>query len=73
MCSWTEVECLGACINAPMIQVNKDYYEDLDKSSMEKIINSLMGDKPLKPGSYRVRKSNSPEKNENKINGANNA
>ena len=31
MCSWTEVECLGACVNAPMIQVNNDYYEDLDR------------------------------------------
>ena len=30
LCSWTEVECLGACINAPMMQVNEDYYEDLD-------------------------------------------
>ena len=29
MCSWTEVECLGACVNAPMMQVNRDYYEDL--------------------------------------------
>ena len=34
-CSWTEVECLGACVSAPMIQINDDYYEDLDeKSSM---------------------------------------
>ena len=30
-CSWTEVECLGACVNAPMMQINDDYYEDLDK------------------------------------------
>ena len=73
LCSWTEVECLGACVNAPMIQVNNDYYEDLDKSSMEKIVNSLMEDKPLKPGSYRGRKNSAPEKNENKINGINNA
>ena len=28
-CSWMEVECLGACVNAPMIQINEDYYEDL--------------------------------------------
>ena len=73
LCSWTEVECLGACVNAPMIQVNNDYYEDLDKSSMEKIVNSLMEDKPLKPGSYRGRNNSAPEKNENKINGINNA
>ena len=31
-CSWMEVECLGACINAPMMQINDDYYEDLDLS-----------------------------------------
>ena len=73
LCSWTEVECLGACVNAPMIQVNNDYYEDLDKSNTEKILDSLMEDKPSKPGSYRGRKSSSPEKNENKINGINNA
>ena len=73
LCSWTEVECLGACVNAPMIQINNDYYEDLDKNSMEKIVDSLTENKPLKPGSYRGRKSSSPEKNENKINGTNNA
>ena len=73
LCSWTEVECLGACVNAPMIQINNDYYEDLDKNSMEKIVDSLMENKPLKPGSYRGRKSSAPEKNENKINGTNNA
>ena len=72
-CSWMEVECLGACVNAPMIQINNDYYEDLDKSSMEKILDSLMEDKPSKSGSYRGRKSSAPEKNENKTNGINNA
>ena len=56
MCSWTEVECLGACVNAPMIQVNNDYYEDLDKNSMEKILDSFIEDKPLKPGSYQRQK-----------------
>ena len=60
-CSWTEVECLGACVNAPMIQINNDYYEDLDENSTTKIIESLMVDDPLKPGSYRGRKNTSPE------------
>ena len=41
-CSWTEVECLGACVNAPMMQVNNDYYEDLNKNNTEKIIDSFM-------------------------------
>ena len=63
MCSWTEVECLGGCVNAPIIQVNKDYYEDLDRESAEKILSSLLDDKPSIPGSSRGRKSTAPEKN----------
>ena len=61
-CSWVEVECLGACVNSPMIQVNENYYEDLNENDMSKIIDSFMKDKPLKPGSYRGRKSSAPEK-----------
>ena len=62
-CSWTEVECLGACINAPMMQINNDYYEDLDIRQSEKIIDEvLMGKKP-KPGSYRGRINSEPENN----------
>ena len=62
-CSWTEVECLGACINAPMMQINNDYYEDLDIKQSEKIIDEvLMGKKP-KPGSYRGRINSDPENN----------
>ena len=55
-CSWMEVECLGACVSAPMIQINDDYYEDLDEKSTIEILDSLIKDKPLKPGSYRGRK-----------------
>ena len=62
-CSWLEVECLGACVNAPMMQINEDYYEDLDEKSAVKIIDSILEDKPLKSGSYRGRKSAAPEKN----------
>jgi len=61
-CSWTEVECLGACVNAPMIQINEDYYEDLDEKSTNEILDSLIKNKPLKPGSYRGRKNTAPEK-----------
>ena len=61
-CSWTEVECLGACVNAPMMQINNDYYEDLDEKSTSNIIDSLIKDKPLQPGSYRGRKNTAPEK-----------
>ena len=62
-CSWMEVECLGACINAPMMQINDDYYEDLSKEKTEKIINQIQnGEKPI-PGSYRGRKNSEPENN----------
>jgi len=61
-CSWMEVECLGACVSAPMIQINDDYYEDLDEKNTKEILISLIKDKPLKPGSYRGRKNTSPEK-----------
>ncbi|MEI9884935.1 MAG: NADH-quinone oxidoreductase subunit NuoE [Rhizomicrobium sp.] len=50
MLSWTEVECLGACTNAPMLQVGKDFYEDLDAASTQKLIEAFRADRPLKPG-----------------------
>tara|TARA_X000001036_G_scaffold17421_1_gene14609 strand:+ start:254 stop:859 length:606 start_codon:yes stop_codon:yes gene_type:complete len=61
-CSWMEVECLGACVNAPMVQINEDYYEDLDEKSTRKILDALINDKPIKPGSFRGRKNTAPEK-----------
>ena len=70
--SWTEVECLGACVNAPVIQINDDYFEDLDEKSTTKIIDSLQNNKPLKPGSFRGRKNTAPEKSY-KISGDQNA
>ena len=72
-CSWIEVECLGACINAPMIQINEDYYEDLDQNKLEKIIDiTLNGDVP-KPGSYRGRTNSEPENNRKTLTGYKNA
>ena len=62
-CSWTEVECLGACVNAPMMQINDDYYEDLDKEKTLKILDQVLNDEKLKPGSYRGRVNNEPENN----------
>ena len=62
-CSWMEVECLGACVNAPMMQINEDYYEDLDKEKCEKIINQIINDKKPKEGSYRGRTTSEPENN----------
>ena len=63
ICSWTEVECLGACINAPMMQINEDYFEDLDKHKTEKIVEQILNDEKPKPGSYRGRKNSEPENN----------
>ena len=62
-CSWTEVECLGACINAPMAQINEDYYEDLNVKQFENIIKDILKDKKPKAGSYRGRVNSEPEKN----------
>ena len=60
--SWIEVECLGACVNAPMIQINDDYYEDLDKDSVEKIFKSFKDDNLPKFGSQKGRKGSEPIK-----------
>ena len=62
-CSWMEVECLGACVNAPMMQINDDYYEDLDKDKTLKILDKLLKGETPKPGSYRGRINNEPENN----------
>ena len=62
-CSWIEVECLGACVNAPMMQINDDYYEDLDKNKTLKILDKLLNGETPKPGSYRGRVNNEPENN----------
>ena len=48
--SWEEVECLGACVNAPMVQVWKDTYEDLTPATLEKLIDDLQAGRPVKPG-----------------------
>ena len=62
-CSWMEVECLGACVNAPMMQINDDYYEDLDKEKTLKILDKILKGETPKPGSYRGRVNNAPENN----------
>jgi len=58
--SWMEVECLGACVNAPMLQIGKDFYEDLDGPMTEKLIEALRKGKAPKPGSYVGRHSSEP-------------
>jgi NADH-quinone oxidoreductase subunit E len=57
----TEVECLGACVNAPILQVDDDFYEDMDEARTEALIEALRrGEKP-KPGSMAGRKGSAPE------------
>jgi len=56
-----EVECLGACVNAPMLQINEDYFEDLDEEKTKEIINMILNDESPKSGSYKNRKSSEPE------------
>ena len=73
LCSWLEVECLGACVNAPMMQINDDYYEDLDEKNTIEIIDSLLKDIPVKSKSFRNRTSSAPEKDRPVLNGEKNA
>jgi NADH-quinone oxidoreductase subunit E len=58
--SWVEVECLGACVNAPMVQINFDYYEDLTAESFEKILDAMAAGKTPKPGPQVDRENSAP-------------
>jgi NADH-quinone oxidoreductase subunit E len=58
--SWTEVECLGACVNAPMAQINKDYYEDLTPESVTHILAELKAGRHPKPGPQNGRQASAP-------------
>jgi NADH-quinone oxidoreductase E subunit len=55
-----EVECLGACVNAPILQVNDDFYEDLDGPATEALLNALHEGKPPRPGSMIGRRGSEP-------------
>jgi len=57
-----EVECLGACCNAPMIQINDDYYEDLDEDNFRKLLIDLKSNKSIKRGSQIGRTSSEPKR-----------
>ena len=57
----TEVECLGACTNAPMVQINDDNFEDLTYDSMTAILTALSEDKPVKIGPQVDRQTSCPE------------
>jgi NADH-quinone oxidoreductase subunit E len=58
--SWEEVECLGACSNAPMAQIGKDYYEDLDRERLEAILQALSRGEVPRPGPQNGRFASEP-------------
>ncbi len=58
--SWVEVECLGACVNAPMAQINADYYEDLTADSFNKLLDQFAAGKKPKPGPQIDRQLSAP-------------
>lgn len=58
--SWIEVECLGACCNAPMVQINEDYYEDLTAENFEKLLDDLAAGRPVTIGSQQGRVTSEP-------------
>ena len=58
--SWEEVECLGACANAPMVQIFKDTYEDLSPELFEKVLDGFAAGKPPRPGSQTGRQASCP-------------
>ncbi len=60
-----EVECLGACCNAPMVQINDDYFEDLDEHSFKKLLTNLKQSKEITKGSQIGRQTSHPEREKN--------
>ncbi len=59
--SWMEVECLGACVNAPMLQIGKDFYEDLDRPITEALLETIRRGETPEPGPQNERHSSEPE------------
>ena len=60
--SLNRVECLGACVNAPVVKINENYYEDLDLQSFEELINKLDNNKNVKIGPQSSRRGSEPKK-----------
>ena len=59
--SWEEVECLGACSNAPMAQIGKDYFEDLNEETLRRVIDNLCAEEPPTPGPQNGRFASEPK------------
>ena len=62
MFSLTEVECLGACVNAPIIKIDENYYEDLNSNNLNNLLKALANNKKTKKGSQILRKGSEPAK-----------
>ena len=62
MFSLSRVECLGACVNAPIVKINENYYEDLDLNTTDKLINNISNNKKVKIGSQSGRMGSEPRK-----------
>ena len=60
--SLNKVECLGACVNAPIVKINEDYFEDLDLNSINELINKIKSKKKIKIGPQSSRKGSEPRK-----------
>ena len=60
--TFVEVECLGACCNAPMVQINDNYYEDLNEDNFRNLLEDLKKDKEVIKGSQIGRKNSHPER-----------
>ena len=60
--TFVEVECLGACCNAPMVQINDDYYEDLDENTFKKILLDIKNNTKIKKGSQIGRQASHPKR-----------
>jgi len=57
----TEVECVGACVNAPILQVNDDFYEDMDAERTKALLEALRRGEIPRPGSMMGRQTSAPE------------
>jgi len=67
MFSWTEVECLGACVNAPMAQINNYYYEDLTPENLESLLKRLRAGEDVEPGPQDGRQTSAPASGPNTL------
>tara|TARA_B100001989_G_scaffold225678_1_gene180849 strand:- start:500 stop:769 length:270 start_codon:yes stop_codon:yes gene_type:complete len=57
-----KVECLGACVNAPVVKINENYFEDINSQSLDQLINNFKDNKKIKIGPQSERKGSEPRK-----------